>query len=122
MNKTNFETLEEYYKTPKGKELLNAIRDSVISGQPVKYGKPKAIVVTTNDENQPTLFDTTTSPATSASLTLESLQALHSKIQGSISTPEVQQISEKNSKFVEGGIVTEESILDELRKITDCFS
>jgi hypothetical protein len=34
----------------------------------------------------------------------------------------MQQISEKNSKFVEEGIVTEESILDELRKITECFS
>ena len=88
MNKTNFETLEEYCKTPKGKELLNAIRDSVISGQPVKYGKPKAIVVTTNDENQPTLFDTTTTPATSASLTLESLQLLHNQIQQSLQ-PEV---------------------------------
>jgi hypothetical protein len=39
-----------------------------------------------------------------------------------ISNPEMQQISEKSSKFVEGGIVTEESILNELRKITDCFS
>ena len=122
MNKTNFETLEDYYKTPKGKELLTAIRESVITGQPVKYGKPKAIVVTTNDESQPTLFDTTTTPATSASLTLESLQTLHKQIQGIISTAEMQQVSEKSSKFVEGGIVTEESILDELRKITDCFS
>lgn len=41
---------------------------------------------------------------------------------GVISAPEMQQVSEKSSKFVEGGIVTEESILDELRKITECFS
>ena len=41
---------------------------------------------------------------------------------GAISSPEMQQVSEKSSKFVEGGIVTEESILDELRKITECFS
>lgn len=122
MNKTSFETLEEYYKTPKGKELLTAIRESVITGQPIKYGKPKAVIVTKSDESQPTLFDTTVSPATSASLTLESLQTLHKQIQGVISTAEMQQVSEKSSKFVEGGIVTEESILDELRKITDCFS
>jgi hypothetical protein len=68
------------------------------------------------------LFETTATPSNSASLTLESLQALHSKIQGAISTTNMQQISEKNSKFVEEGIVTEESILDELRKITECFS
>lgn len=103
-NKTNFETLEEYYKTPKGKELLTAIRESIITGQPVKYGKPKAVVVTTNDENQPTLFDTTTTPATSASLTLESLEILHAQIQQSLQpqTVENQTVSDfANNMFPE---------------------
>ena len=80
-NNTTFATLEEYYNTPKGRELLEGIRESVITGNPVKYKKSKSVVTTLQVENQPTLFSTTTSPATSASLTLESLQTLHAEIQ-----------------------------------------
>jgi hypothetical protein len=112
-NNTTFATLEEYYNTPKGRELLEGIRESVITGNPVKYKKSKSVVTTLEVENQPTLFSTTTSPATSASLTLEGLQTLHA---------EIQKVSEKSSKFVEGPTVTEESILDQLRDITECFS
>lgn len=112
-NNTTFATLEEYHSTPKGRELLEGIRESVVTGNPVKYKKSKAFVTTLEIENQPTLFSTTTSPATSASLTLAGLQTLHA---------EIQKVSEISSKFVEGPIVTEQSILDQLRDITECFS
>ena len=119
---SDIKTLEDYYKVPEGRKAINRLTKSAATGKPMEAEAEKPVIIEPTGAEQLQLFDTTTTPSNSASLTLESLQALHSKIQGAISAPEMQQISEKNSKFVEGGIVTEESILDELRKITECFS
>jgi hypothetical protein len=119
-NNTEFKTLEEYYATPKGRELLEAIRESVLTGKPVKYSKPKAVVTTLQVEDQPTLFSTTTTPSTSASLTLESLKLLNSKVEEF--KAQLKDNSEKSSKFVNEGTVSESSIIEELQKITSCFS
>jgi hypothetical protein len=119
-NNTEFKTLEEYYATPKGRELLEAIRESVLTGKPVKYTKPKAVVTTLQVEDQPTLFSTTTTPSTSASLTLESLKLLNSKVEEF--KAQLKDNSEKSSKFVNEGTVSESSIIEELQKITSCFS
>ena len=121
-NNTEIKTLEEFNKIPEGKKFLTRLSKSIVLGKPLEALAQKPVIIEPNSALQLPLFDTTETPSTSASLTLEGLQALHSKIQGAISAPEMQQISEKNSKFVEEGIVTEESILNELRKITDCFS
>jgi hypothetical protein len=119
-NNTEFRTLEEYYATPKGRELLEAIRESVLTGKPVKYSKPKPVVTTLQVEDQPTLFSTTTTPSTSASLTLESLKLLNSKVEEF--KAQLKDNSEKSSKFVNEGTVSESSIIEELQKITSCFS
>lgn len=119
-NNTEFKTLEEYYATPKGRELLEAIRESVLTGKAVKYSKPKPIVTTLQVEDQPTLFSTTTTPSTSASLTLESLKLLNSKVEEF--KAQLKDNSEKSSKFVNEGTVSESSIIEELQKITSCFS
>lgn len=121
-NNTEIKTLEEFNKIPEGKKFLTRLSKSIVLGKPLEAVAQKPVIIEPSSALQLPLFDTTETPSTSASLTLEGLQALHSKIQGAISAPEMQQISEKNSKFVEEGIVTEESILNELRKITDCFS
>ena len=116
------ESLQEYYKISEGKKAINRLVKNIITGKPMEAEAERPAIVEPTSASQLQLFETTATPSNSASLTLESLQALHSKIQGAISTTNMQQISEKNSKFVEEGIVTEESILDELRKITECFS
>jgi hypothetical protein len=119
-NNTEFTTLEEYHKTPKGKELLEGIRESVLTGKPVKYTKSKGVVTTLQVEEQLTLFSTTTTPSTSASLTLESLQILNSKVEEF--KAQLKDNSEKSSKFVNEGTVSESSIIEELQRITSCFS
>lgn len=121
---SKFETLREYYKTPKGKRLLNAIKESVITGKPVKYRSKKAAPVSSTKVTQPTLFQTPSS-GKSATLTLSSLQKLNAKIK-EIREQGLQDPN-KMSKFVEKGdvaeaVVTETSILSKLQDITSCFS
>ena len=117
-------TLREYYKTAKGKRLLDAIKESVITGQPVKYRAKKASPVTPTNVTQPVLFETPSS-GKSATLTLSSLQKLNAKIK------EIREQGLKDpnkmSKFVEkgnlaGAVVTETSILSKLQEISSCFS
>lgn len=118
--KQSFTTLEEYYKgSLDGKRLTLAIRESVVTGKPVNYGKKGTAVTVTPTENQPVLFNTTSS-ITGASLTLKSLEDLHSKVVEFRS--EALQNTDKFSKFVEEGKVTEASIIADLQKITSCFS
>jgi hypothetical protein len=116
------ETLEEYNKVPEGKKAIKRLAKSIATGTPMEVAAEKPVIIEPTSATQMNLFDTTVSPATSASLTLESLQSLHGQIQTAINASGMQQISEKSSKFVEGDIVTEDSILDELRNITSCFS
>lgn len=117
--KENFTTLEDYYKSIDGKRLTLAIRESVATGKPVNYKQKNTAVVLTSTENQPTLFDST-STMTGASLTLKSLEDLHSKVVEFRS--QALQNTDKFSKFVEEGKVTEASIIADLQKITSCFS
>lgn len=122
--KTSFATLEEYYKTPDGKRLIEANKEALITGKPVNY-KQKPVAVAVNPvTSQITLFD---SPATGnvASLTLSSLESLHAKVKEF--REQALQDPTKFSKFVETGNVpsapiTEASILNKLQDITRCFS
>ena len=122
--KTSFATLEEYYKTPDGKRLIEANKEALITGKPVNY-KQKSVAAAVNPvTNQITLFD---SPATGnvASLTLSSLESLHAKVKEF--REQALQDPTKFSKFVETGNVpsapiTEASILNKLQDITRCFS
>jgi len=113
--KTMFSSLEEYYKTPNGKRRIDAIRESVITGKPVNYKAKKAAVTVTPSTQQVSLFNTTATTATKPALTLESLQELYAK---AVEIREqALQNTEKNGKFVEEG-----QIIEDLRKITSCFS
>jgi len=113
--KTMFSSLEEYYRTPNGKRRIEAIRESVITGRPVNYKTKKAAVSVTPATTQLPLFGTTTTTATKPALTLESLQELYAK---AVEIREqALQNTEKNGKFVEEG-----QIIEDLRKITSCFS
>lgn len=121
---TTFTTLEEYYKTPDGKRLLDANLESVLTGKPVNYKqKPEAVAITPVT-TEVSLFDTPSS-GNVASLTLSSLESLHAKVKEF--RQQALQESDKFSKFVETGNVpsapvTETSILDKLQDITRCFS
>ena len=113
--KTMFSSLEEYYKTPNGKRRIEAIRESIITGKPVNYKAKKAAAPVTPSEKQLALFGTTATTATKPALTLESLQELYAK---AVEIREqALQNTEKNGKFVEEG-----QIIEDLRKITSCFS
>jgi ABC-type Na+ efflux pump permease subunit len=122
--KTSFTTLEEYYKTPDGKRLIEANKESLLTGKPVNY-KQKPVAVAVNPvTTQLTLFD---SPSTGnvASLTLSSLESLHAKVKEF--REQALQDPTKISNFVETGNVpsapvTEASILNKLQDITRCFS
>jgi len=121
---TTFTTLEEYYKTPDGKRLLDANLESVLTGKPVNYKQKPAAVAITPVTQQISLFDTPSS-GNVASLTLSSLESLHDKVKEF--RQQALQESDKFSKFVETGNVpsapvTETSILDKLQDITRCFS
>lgn len=121
---TTFTTLEEYYKTPDGKRLLDANLESVLTGKPVNYKQKPAAVAITPVTQQISLFDTPSS-GNVASLTLSSLESLHNKVKEF--RQQALQESDIFSKFVETGNVpsapvTETSILDKLQDITRCFS
>ncbi len=114
--KTMFTSIEEYYKTPDGKRIIQAWRESLISGKPVDYKAKKPAVTTTNAGiTQPSLFETTSSKGTTPALTMESMQQLYT--QALQLRDQVLQNKENFGKFVEEG-----QIIDELRKITSCFS
>jgi hypothetical protein len=121
---TTFTTLEEYYKTPDGKRLLDANMESILTGKPVNYKQKPAAVAITPVTQQISLFDTPSS-GNVASLTLSSLESLHAKVKEF--RQQALQESDIFSKFVETGNVpsapvTETSILDKLQDITRCFS
>lgn len=121
---TKSTTLREYYKTTKGKRLLDAIKESVITGKPVQYRSKKATPRTSTKVTQPVLFETPSS-GKSATLTLSSLQMLNAKIKEI--REQALQDPNKMSKFVEKGdvasaVVTETSILSKLQEISSCFS
>lgn len=123
-NKTSFTSLEEYYRTPDGKFLIDANKESLLTGKPVNYKKKKVAVAVTAAVQQVTLFETPSS-GRATSLTLQSLETLHAKV------VEFRNLALQNpnkfSKFVEKGnvtpvSVTESSVLSKLQEITSCFS
>lgn len=120
-HKTAYTTLEEYNKTADGARLLAAIRESVATGKPITYNKKQPIVIS-SAENQPVLFNTTTSNKGSA-INLDSLTQLDARIQKI--KREALQDKDKNVNFVDEsnliGEVTELSIIEQLQKISSCF-
>lgn len=122
--KASYISLREFYENKRGKQLLDAIKEAIITGNPVKYPKAKTTVAVTPEVQQVKLFETP-STGRAASLTLESLKDMHAKVvefrQKALQNPD------KFSKFVEKGNaaeqpVTKTSVLAKLQEITVCFS
>lgn len=123
-NGTSFTSLEEYYKTPKGRKNINQLKKNILTpgtaaGTTTESASAPAVMAT---DAVPVSFDTTTAQG-AATLTLDGLKQLDAKV-AELGLKGLQD-SEKVSKFVESSTpqtsVTESSILDELRKITGCF-
>lgn len=95
-NNTEIKTLEEFNKIPEGKKFLTRLGKSIVLGKPLEAVAQKPVIIEPSSALQLPLFDTTETPSTSASLTLEGLQTLHNQIQQSLK-PEVvknQTVSE----------------------------
>lgn len=95
-NNTEIKTLEEFNKIPEGKKFLTRLSKSIVLGKPLEAVAQKPVIIEPSSALQLPLFDTTETPSTSASLTLEGLQTLHNQIQQSLK-PEVvknQTVSE----------------------------
>jgi hypothetical protein len=122
---TSFTTLEEYYKTPDGRFLLEANREALLTGKPVNYNRKKANVSgVVISETQVPLFETP-STGRATSLTLQSLETLYAKVLEF--RKEAAENSNNFSKFVETEKVaqtpvTESSIINKLQEISNCFS
>lgn len=120
-HQTEYSTLEEYNKTADGAKLLAAIRDSVLTGEPIKYNKKQPIIIPSS-ENQPVLFNTTTSNKGTA-IELGKLTQLDERIKKI--QYEALQYKDKNVNFVDEsalvGEVTPLSIIEQLQKISSCF-
>lgn len=121
-NKTDIKTLDEYFKLADGRRLLEQIKDSVITGKPVKYKKNNKSQVTNTEVEQMSLFDTTAS-VNATGLNVQDLIDFANEFREF--KLNALQNTEKFSKFVEGGILSEEiseqSILDELKDIHKCI-
>jgi hypothetical protein len=91
----NIESLDAYNKIPVGKKAIDRLVKSIVSGKPMEQEATKPVIVEPTNASQLQLFETTITPSNSASLTLESLQALHNQIQQSLQpqTPKVQVVS-----------------------------
>jgi hypothetical protein len=92
-NKQNIENLQEFNMIPKGKQAINRIKKSVMTNMPLEVVADKPVIIEPTGAEQLQLFETTTTPATSASLTLESLQLLHDQIQQALK-PQVAEVQE----------------------------
>ena len=132
-NNTAFETIEEYAATPEGADALDMIKESVLTNLPlekVKQRRKKEKKERESLNQQPTLFDTTSSitstgPAV-AMTNLEKLRNIALESLGKTAPAEqAEQLekTEKMTKFVEGvpsSKVTDQDIYNDLRNILGC--
>ena len=120
-NETTIQTLEDYYKIPEGKRNLDDIKESVLTGVPLNKIKQKRKKAAREEQEQLDLFEDTTSGFVGGpALPLQSVQDLFDRLEG-MTQEESTEMSEKIGKFVSEGKVSEETILDQLRKINSCF-
>ena len=117
-NGTEFKTLEEYASIKDGRKKLEGIRESVITGKPVKYAPKKVTVKKPTQEVQISLFDTVETP-TVLSTGRDILESLNNELADFKSI--VEEKSKEISKFVDEGTISESSIIEQLKKAAECF-
>lgn len=116
-NGTEFKTLEEF-AAKEGKQSLEGIRESVITGKPIKYKSKKVSVTKPIEEVQVTLFDTVETPNV-LSTGRQILESLNNELADFKSI--AQESSKEISKFVDEGTISESSIIEQLKKAAECF-
>ena len=120
-NKTKFKSLESFAEVVAGKQILEEIKTSVTTGQPIsKKKKTTKKTAETASTVVQTLFDTSATKSGSG-LTASDLKSMHVKLVDIINKG--LQNREENSKFVERGssVSTENEVLDLIREVTTCF-
>ena len=121
---TSIMSLTEYYNTLDGARFLEAIRESLLTGKPVRYNKKKAAVTVAVPTTQIALFERPSDGRT-ASVTLGSLEDLYSKVvefrNSTLQNPN-KMIKFVGTETTAPNTVTESSILGKLQEITTCFS
>ena len=117
-NGTEFKTLEEFAATKEGKQSLEGVRESVITGKPIKYKSKKVSVKKPTEEVQITLFDTVETPNV-LSTGRQILESLNNELADFKSI--AQESSKEISKFVDEGTISESSIIEQLKKAAECF-
>jgi hypothetical protein len=89
-NETEITTLEDYYKLPEGKRNLNDIKESILTGVPLKDIKQKRKKAAKEEAEQLDLFeDTTSSFAGGPALPMQSVQDLFDRLENM--TPEAAE-------------------------------
>lgn len=117
-NGTDFKTLEEYASIKDGRKKLEGIRESVITGKPVKYAPKKVSVKKPSEEVQINLFDTVETPNV-LSTGRDILESLNNELADFKSI--VEEKSKEISKFVDEDAISESSIIEQLKKAAECF-
>jgi hypothetical protein len=141
-NNTDIKTLEDYYKIPEGKRNLDDIKESILTNTPlakVKSARKRASKVASTQSD---LFDNTTSSFVGGpALPLSSIESLHSDLKdistaakiaavnassaavadAMSKTPNSIEMSEKIGKFDREESLSENDILDQLRKLNSCY-
>lgn len=117
-NGTEFKTLEEYAATKEGRKSLEGVRESVITGKPIKYTSKKTTVKKPSQEVQINLFDTVETPNV-LSTGRNILESLNNELSDFKSI--VEESSKEISKFVDEGTISESSILEQLKEAAKCF-
>jgi uncharacterized membrane protein len=115
---TEFKTLKEFYNTIDGKNSLDGIRESVITGKAIKYKNKKITIEKPVEEVQTNLFDVVKIPNV-LSINLASLELLNSELDDF--KTKTEESSKEISKFVKEGAVTESSIIEQLKDAVACF-
>jgi len=116
-NGTDFKTLQEYASIKEGKTKLEGIRESVITGKPIKYA-PKKKAPTAGKEQQIDLFDVVNTPNV-LSTNRNMLESLNEELKD-FKTVNAEK-SKEISKFVKEDIITDASIIDQLKDALSCF-
>lgn len=115
---TEFKTLKEFYNTIDGKNSLDGIRESVITGKAIKYKNKKITIEKPVEEVQTNLFDVVKIPNV-LSINFASLELLNSELNDF--KTKTEESSKEISKFVKEGAVTESSIIEQLKDAVACF-
>jgi hypothetical protein len=116
-NGTDFKTLQEYASIKEGKTKLEGIRESVITGKPIKYA-PKKKAPAVGKEQQIDLFDVVNTPNV-LSTNRNMLESLNEELKD-FKTLNAEK-SKEISKFVKEDIITDASIIDQLKDAFSCF-